>query len=119
MYLLSPLSGVTLREAIEQPAIHAGYQLERGLVDLVVRDAEGEPGALPMLSHALAETWRGREGVVMTLEGYRRTGEMRGRSPDPPTSCTTACPPGGERSCVACCCDWSHCRPTALPSGAG
>ena len=41
----------------------AGLRLEHGLVDLMLRDAEDQPGALPLLSHALAETWRRREGT--------------------------------------------------------
>ena len=39
---------------------------------------EGEPGALPLLSHALVETWRRRDGNVLTVEGYRATGGIRG-----------------------------------------
>ena len=46
-------------------------------MDLLVRETEGEPGALPLLSHALAETWVRREGRVLTVEGYRATGEIR------------------------------------------
>ena len=55
-----------------------GYRLEPGLVDLLVRDSEGEPGALPLLSHALVETWRRRDGHVLTVEGYRASGGIRG-----------------------------------------
>ena len=43
-----------------------------------MRDCEGEPGALPLLSHALAETWQRRDGRVLTVEAYRATGEIRG-----------------------------------------
>ena len=48
------------------------------MVDLLVRDTEGQPGALPLLSHALAETWRRRDGRVLTVAGYRATGEIHG-----------------------------------------
>ena len=78
LHLVSPLTGDELREAIEQPAVHAGYRLESGLVDLLRRDTEGEPGALPLLSHALVETWRRRDGHVLTVEGYRDSGGIRG-----------------------------------------
>ena len=78
LHLVSPLAADRLREAIEQPAIQAGYRLEPGLVDLLVRDTEGEPGALPLLSHALVETWRRRDGHVLTVEGYRASGGIRG-----------------------------------------
>jgi DNA-binding SARP family transcriptional activator/WD40 repeat protein len=78
LYLVNPLVGDALREVIEQPATHAGLRLEQGLVDLLVRDCDGEPGALPLLSHALVETWRRRDGHVLTVEGYRATGGIRG-----------------------------------------
>ena len=78
LHLVKPLTGDSLRRAIEGPAEAAGLRLERGLVDLLVRDCEGEPGALPLLSHALAETWQRRDGRVLTVEGYRATGEIRG-----------------------------------------
>ena len=78
LHLVKPLGGESLRHAIEGPAQAAGLRLEAGLVDLLVRDCEGEPGALPLLSHALAETWQRRDGRVLTVEGYRATGEIRG-----------------------------------------
>ena len=78
MHLVRPLAGDELRQAIEAPAALSGLRLESGLVDLLVRDTEGEPGALPLLSHALAETWQRRDGRVLTVEGYRATGEIRG-----------------------------------------
>ena len=78
LHLVTPLAGDALRESIEQPAELAGLRLEHGLVELLVRDCEGEPGGLPLLSHALAETWRRRDGNVLTVEGYRATGGIRG-----------------------------------------
>lgn len=78
MHLVAPLSGDRLRETIEGPARVAGLRLEPGLVDLLLRDAADEPGALPLLSHALAETWRQREGLLLTVDGYRSTGGISG-----------------------------------------
>jgi DNA-binding SARP family transcriptional activator/WD40 repeat protein len=78
LHLVTPLVGDLLREAIEKPAALAGLRLEAGLVDVLVRDCEGEPGALPLLSHALAETWRRRDGNVLTVEGYRASGGIHG-----------------------------------------
>ena len=77
LHLVRSLEGDQLRAAIEGPAAQAGLRLERGLVDLVVRDAEGEPGAMPLMSHALAETWARRDGRVLTVEGYRAAGGIR------------------------------------------
>ena len=78
LLLLGPPTGDALREAIERPATDAGLRLEPGLVDLVVRDTEGEPGALPLMSHALAETWRRRDGNVLTVAAYRASGGISG-----------------------------------------
>lgn len=76
--LVAPLRGEALREAIEGPARRAGLRLEHGLVDLLLRDSEGQPGALPLLSHALVETWQRRERGLLTVEGYVDSGGMRG-----------------------------------------
>jgi WD40 repeat protein/DNA-binding SARP family transcriptional activator len=78
LHLVTPLAGDALRQAIEEPARLAGLRLEHGLVELLVRDCEGEPGGLPMLSHALVETWRRRDGATLTVEGYRASGGIRG-----------------------------------------
>jgi DNA-binding SARP family transcriptional activator/WD40 repeat protein len=77
MYLLGPMDEPELRSAIEGPARHAGLRLEPGLVDLLVREVEGEPAALPLLSHVLRETWERREGPTLTVAGYRATGGIR------------------------------------------
>ncbi len=72
-----------LRRAIEEPARLAGWELEPGLVELILRDVgisadhPPEPGALPLLEHALLETWQRRAGRRLTLEGYRAAGGVR------------------------------------------
>ena len=38
---------------------------------------EGEAGALPLLSHALRETWAHREGRTLTVTGYHASGGIR------------------------------------------
>lgn len=78
LYLLGAMRADDLRAAIEGPARQAALPLEPGLVDLLVREVEGEPGALPLLSHALRETWRLREGRTLTVAGYQATGGIRG-----------------------------------------
>ena len=77
MYLLGPMNEPGLRSAIEGPARRAGLRLEPGLVDLLVREVEGEPAALPLLSHVLRETWERREGPTLTVAGYQATGGIR------------------------------------------
>jgi WD40 repeat protein/DNA-binding SARP family transcriptional activator len=77
LYLLGAMDEDDLRAAVEGPARQAGLLLEPGLVDLLVREVQGEPGALPLLSHALRETWTRRDGRTLTVDGYRQTGGIR------------------------------------------
>jgi class 3 adenylate cyclase/WD40 repeat protein/energy-coupling factor transporter ATP-binding protein EcfA2 len=72
--LLGPMHDEALRRAIAEPARLAGLRLETGLVDLVLRDVAGEPGALPLMSHALRETWERRDGRTLTVEAYHASG---------------------------------------------
>ena len=78
MVLLGPLTTDGVRDVIQRPAREAGLLLEPGLVDLLLRDVDGEPGALPLLSHALRQTWVAREGRTLTVEAYRESGGIRG-----------------------------------------
>ena len=74
LYLVGGLEERDLRQAIEGPARQAGLVIEPGLVDVLVREVKDDPGALPLLSHALLETWKRREGNTLTVAGYRATG---------------------------------------------
>ena len=74
LFLLGPMDEAAVRTAVGGPARRAGLLLEPGLVDLVVRDVRAEPGALPLMSHALRQTWARREGRTLTVEAYRETG---------------------------------------------
>lgn len=67
-----------LRRAIEEPARRGRWEFESGLVELLLHDVGHEPGALPLLSHALLETWQRRRGRTMTLSGYLSSGGVRG-----------------------------------------
>lgn len=76
--LVGPMSEVELRRAILEPARRVGLYLERSLVDAVVREAGSEVGALPLVAHALVETWNRRKGGTLTLEGFRAAGGVAG-----------------------------------------
>ena len=66
-----------LQRTVELPAERGRWAFQVGLVDLILEDAGAEEGALPLLSHALLETWRRRSGRVMTLSGYRAAGGVK------------------------------------------
>lgn len=75
---IGAMSSTELRRAIEEPAQRGRWEFEEGLVDLLLHDVGHEPGALPLLSHALMETWQRRRGRTMTLSGYTSSGGVRG-----------------------------------------
>jgi WD40 repeat protein/energy-coupling factor transporter ATP-binding protein EcfA2 len=72
--LVGPMTTEELRLAITQPAIYTGWRVETALVSRVIADATGQPGVLPLVSHALLETWRRRRGNTLTLTGYEAAG---------------------------------------------
>ncbi|HKZ70680.1 MAG TPA: hypothetical protein VJ020_11410 [Anaerolineales bacterium] len=80
---IGPMTAGELRRAIEEPARLGNWELEPGLVEALLKDvgADGEgqpePGALPLLSHALLETWNRRRGRKLTLRGYAESGGVR------------------------------------------
>ena len=76
--IVPAMSSEDLRQIIELPAHKTGLNYEDGLVDLLLRDVGNEPGALPLLSHALLETWRRRDGNKLTLGGYTAAGGVHG-----------------------------------------
>ncbi|WP_282784866.1 hypothetical protein [Nocardia sp. CC201C] len=87
-YILGPMRPDELAQAITGPARLAGLELEPGLDELIITDLCGvrdhhdrhgyDPGTLPLLSHALAATWRHRSGHRLTTAGYRSTGGISG-----------------------------------------
>jgi transcriptional regulator with XRE-family HTH domain len=80
---IGQMTAEELRCAIEEPAKCGGWEFEPGLVDILLNDigaqgtSEPEPGALPLLSHALLATWEHRRGRMFTLDGYRASGGVR------------------------------------------
>ncbi len=75
---IGAMAAAELRRAIEEPAARGHWELEPGLVDQLLHDVGEEPGALPLLSHALLETWQRRRGRLLTLSGYASSGGVRG-----------------------------------------
>ncbi|MEV7045065.1 helix-turn-helix domain-containing protein [Amycolatopsis sp. NPDC051061] len=65
-----------LRRAISQPTVDDGGAVESALLAKVIADAAGQPNTLPLVSHALRETWYRRRGTMMTLNGYEASGGM-------------------------------------------
>jgi WD40 repeat protein len=77
-FLVSLMGANNLRQAIEEPAWHVGLEFEQGLVETILDQVENQPGALPLLEHALLELWERRRGTMMTLEAYHESGGVEG-----------------------------------------
>ncbi len=67
-----------LVRAIDQPLAQGLWKIQEGLIEVILDDIGYEPGALPLLSHALLETWKRRRGRTLTLSGYNEAGGVRG-----------------------------------------
>jgi WD40 repeat protein/transcriptional regulator with XRE-family HTH domain len=82
--VLGPMTAEQVRRAITEPARLARVDVEEGLVGLLLRDltpperaagsAAYEPGALPLLSHALLATWEHGRGGTLTVADYLSSG---------------------------------------------
>ena len=103
--LVGPIGEAGLRESIEKPAVTAGLVVDAALVEVLLADLGLHPhrdaapvstgeeplagravhggesyaaGLLALLSYALQQTWRNREGRRLTVAGYRATGGIDG-----------------------------------------
>ncbi|MEU1447226.1 nSTAND1 domain-containing NTPase [Streptomyces mirabilis] len=76
--LVGPMNPSELREAIVKPAMASGLIVEKGLTARIVAEVTGEPGGLPLMSHALLETWRRRKGRALGEAAYDAAGGIRG-----------------------------------------
>jgi hypothetical protein len=103
LFLLGPMTAAELEEAIRRPAESVGVTVEPALVDLVLaalkprsgNDAH-EPGALPLMSHALLAAWRHRQRGPLTASDYVSAGGLRESVKQTAEACYTSLD-AGER----------------------
>jgi hypothetical protein len=72
--MVGPMTADELRRVVTEPAAQRDVTVEAALLARLVADVAGQPGALPLVSHALVETWRRRRGMVLSLSGYTDAG---------------------------------------------
>ncbi len=83
-YLVTAMTERQLRMAITKPAKEADSGVDGDLVEVLLAEVRtGQPrtfgaGVLPLLSHALDQSWRSRTGQALTLADYERTGGIDG-----------------------------------------
>jgi WD40 repeat protein/energy-coupling factor transporter ATP-binding protein EcfA2 len=69
--LIAPMDASELRAAMERQAAEVGLRFEADLSNTILDDVRGEPGAMPLLQHALLELWNRRHGRWLLVEEYR------------------------------------------------
>ena len=77
--LVGPMNATSCA-ARSTPARRAGLLVEQALTDTLIADVLDEPGGLPLLSPALLELWRERDGRVLASPRTRRPEESAARS---------------------------------------
>lgn len=75
---IGAMNRAELVEAIVGPLARDSWKIQEGLVKVILNDVGFEPGSLPLLSHALLETWKRRHGRTLTLSGYVDCGGVEG-----------------------------------------
>ena len=81
-YLLPQMNRNDLKEAILEPFRVAGATVESGFEEYLMSDMEEVEPHLPLLQHALKQTWdhwksRGITNLPVSLEDYQATGALR------------------------------------------
>jgi len=90
---VAPMGPSELREAIVKPAAARGLTVERGLTARLIEELDGEPGGLPLMSHALLETWRRRRGKTLTEAAYNAADGLHGAIAHTAEAAYTRLPP--------------------------
>ncbi|AFZ57906.1 CHAT domain-containing protein [Anabaena cylindrica] len=72
--LIGPMDTSELRKAMEMQAAQVGLRFEAGLSNTILDDVQGEPGAMPLLQHAMLEMWKRRHGRWLRAEEYAAIG---------------------------------------------
>jgi WD40 repeat protein/energy-coupling factor transporter ATP-binding protein EcfA2 len=72
--LVAPMKPSELRKAVELQAAKVGLRFVADLTNTMLDEVAGEPGAMPLLQHALLELWKRRHGRWLKVEEYRLLG---------------------------------------------
>lgn len=74
---VSPMEADELLQAMEAQASQVGLRFEADLSQQILDGVEGEPGAMPLLQHALWTLWTRRHGCWLRAEEYRAFGGVK------------------------------------------
>ena len=79
-YLVPAMQREQLAIAITEPAKCSGHELDRATVNLLIKESQGQEGALPLLQFALMQIWEGllQEPQVKPVETLEKIGGVGG-----------------------------------------
>jgi WD40 repeat protein/energy-coupling factor transporter ATP-binding protein EcfA2 len=75
--LIAPMNAAELRRAMEMQAAKVGLRFEADLSNTILDGVQSEPGAMPLLQHALLELWKRRHGRWLRAGEYRAIGGVQ------------------------------------------
>jgi hypothetical protein len=75
--LIAPMDAAELRRAMEMQVARVGLRFEADLSNTILDDVQGEPGAMPLLQHALLHLWHRRHGRWLRAQEYRTLGGVK------------------------------------------
>lgn len=90
IHLIADMYSDELRQAIEQPAAKHGVVFEKGLVEQIIKEVEGQSGYLPLLQYTLNLLWKRKfnnessdstiedNSRILSKKSYTNLGGVRG-----------------------------------------
>jgi len=75
--LIAPMTVDELHSAMEKQAAVVGLRFDPTLSESILAEVKGEPGAMPLLQHALWELWNRRHGLWLKAEEYQAFGGVK------------------------------------------
>ncbi|MBK8784596.1 MAG: hypothetical protein IPO22_22995 [Anaerolineales bacterium] len=75
--LIAPMTVDELHSAMEKQAAVVGLRFDPTLSESILAEVKGEPGAMPLLQHALWELWNRRHGLWIKAEEYQAFGGVK------------------------------------------
>ena len=98
-FLVSPMDGRSLRQAIEEPARHVGLEFEEGLVETILDDVEISPARCRCWSTRCWSCGSGGAGGCSRSKPIARAAALRARLQSEPTpSATRSSRAAGDRA---------------------
>ncbi len=75
--LIAPMNVDELHSAMEKQAAVVGLRFDPALSASILAEVKGEPGAMPLLQHALWELWNRRHGLWLKTQEYQAFGGVK------------------------------------------